>query len=217
MAQRPDDSHDAKRKVANRTELSVLRAILDHTERGEQIINLNQLAKYVDRTKSVVSPALDSLEDMGFITSVKTDGGKRKTRTIRVANAPHVRLVPILGRVAAGQPILADLENVTELVPLPSQHIRGINVYMLKVRGESMIGDGILDGDYVIVDRDQEVKDDEIGVVLIGEEAAIKHVWRGANSIRLVSSNPAFDDQNYDESDFAEIQGKVLGVVRWLT
>ena len=80
-----------------------------------------------------------------------------------------------------------------------------------------MIGDGILDGDYVIVDRDQEVKDDEIGVVLIGEEAAIKHVWRGANSIRLVSSNPAFDDQNYDESDFAEIQGKVLGVVRWLT
>jgi repressor LexA len=217
MAQHMDDPHDAKRKVANRTELKVLRAILDHTERGEQITNLDQLARYVGRTKSVVSPALDNLEDMGFITSDKTHGGKRQTRTIRVANAPQVRLVPILGKVAAGQPILADLENVTELVPLSSQHIRGVNVYMLKVRGESMIGDGILDGDHVIVDRDQEVKDDEIGVVLVGEEATIKHVWREANSIRLVSSNPAFADQNYEESDFPEIQGKVLGVVRWLT
>lgn len=211
-----DDSHDAKRKVANRTELRVLRAIIDHFERGEQIINLNQLAKYVDRTKSVVSPALDNLEDMGFITSVKTGGGKRQTRTIRVAGAPQVRLVPILGRVAAGQPILADRENVTEFLSLPSQHIRGANVYALKVRGESMIGDGILDSDYVVVDRDQEVKDDDIGVVLIGEESAIKHVWREDNSIRLVSSNPAFADQSYKENDFPEIQGKVLGVVRWL-
>jgi DNA-binding transcriptional MocR family regulator len=89
MAQHVDDSHDAKRKVANRTELNILRAILDHIERGEQIINLNQLARYIDRTKAVVSPALDNLEEMGFITSVKTEGGKRRTRTIRVANAPR--------------------------------------------------------------------------------------------------------------------------------
>ena len=93
---------------------------------------------------------------------------------------------------------------------------------MLEVRGDSMIGDGILDGDYVIVDHSQKPREDEIAVVLIDDEATIKHIKYEGTSIRLVSSNPdksnpEFWDQTYNESDRPSIQGKVIGLVRWPT
>lgn len=198
------------------TEVRALAVIIDYAERGEQIPNQEQLAREIGiAAKSRVSTVLANLEREGFIDSDKTSTGKIKTRTIRLKKVQSARPVPVLGRVAAGQPLLANGDDIIEFVPLPSQHIQAMEVYMLEVHGDSMTGDGILDGNYVIVARNQEPRDGEIAVVLIGEEATIKHIRYGRDSIRLVSSNSEFTDQVYDESDRPSVQGKVIGVVRW--
>jgi repressor LexA len=99
---------------------------------------------------------------------------------------------------------------------LPADRARGGEVYALEVKGESMIGDGILDGDHVVVATDPRPTPGTIAVVLIGEEATVKHIYYEGASIRLVASNPDFPDQVYFESDCPVIQGRVIGVMRWL-
>lgn len=198
------------------TEIRALAFIIGYAERGEQILNLDQLARDLGiSAKSRVSAVLANLEREGFINSDKTVTGKIKTRTIRLNKVLQTRPVPVLGRVAAGQPLLANGDDIIEFVQLPARHVHAMEVYMLEVHGNSMIGDGILDGDHVIVAHDQEPREGEIAVVLIGEEATIKHIRYEEDSIRLVSSNPEFADQVYNESDHPSIQGKVIGVARW--
>jgi repressor LexA len=204
--------------MARSTELRALALIRDYVERGEQIPNQQQFARELGiSAKSRVSQVLANLERERFIDSVKTSTGKMKTHTISLNKMQRMRPVPVLGRIAAGQPLLANADDIIEWIPLPSQNIPKTEVYMLEVRGDSMIGDGILDGDYVIVDHNEKKpRDDEIAVVLIGEEATIKHIRYEGKSIRLISSNPEVTDQRYEESDRPIIQGKVIGVVRWL-
>jgi repressor LexA len=202
--------------VIRSTEIRALDVIIDHAERGEPIANQEQLARELGiAAKSRVSAVLAKLEKEGFIKADRTSTGKIKTRTITLNKMQHVRPVPVLGRVAAGQPLLGNGDDVIEFVQLPARYIRETEVYMLEVHGDSMIGDGVLDGDYVIVAHDHEPSEGEIAVVLIGEEATIKHIRYEGDSIRLESSNPQFADQIYDESDRPSIQGKVIGVVRW--
>lgn len=205
------------------TEIKALAVILSYTERGEQIPNQEQLAQELGLSaKSRVSAVLANLEKEGFIKRKETRTGKKQTRSVSLEKMHRARPVPVLGRVAAGQPLLANGEDLIEFVPLPARYVHGTEIYMLEVRGDSMIGDGILDGDYVIVDHSQEPREDEIAVILIDDEATIKHIKYEGTSIRLVSSNPdksnpEFKDQTYDESDRPSIQGKVIGLARWPT
>ena len=128
----------------------------------------------------------------------------------------NARPVPLLGRIAAGKPILADGDDLRGFLPLPAQHVRGAEVYMLEVRGESMLGDGILDGDYIIVASDMKPGNGDIGVVLVdNDEATVKHVYYDDDTIRLESSNPAFPPITLKQRDNPIIQGSVIGVVRW--
>lgn len=205
------------------TEIKALDVIIDYTERGEQIPSQEQFAKEIGLSaKSRVSAVLANLEKEGFIRRKETRTGKKRTRSVSLAKMHRSRPVPVLGRVAAGQPLLANGEDLIEFMPLPARYVRGTEIYMLKVRGDSMIGDGILDGDYVIVDHSQKPRENEIAVVLVEEddEATVKHIKYEGTSIRLISSNPdgsnpEFDDQIYDESNRPSIQGKVIGLVRW--
>jgi len=209
--------------VIRSTEIKALAVILSYTERGEQIPNQEQLAQELGLSaKSRVSAVLANLEKEGFIKRKETRTGKKQTRSVSLEKMHRARPVPVLGRVAAGQPLLANGEDLIEFVPLPARYVHGTEIYMLEVRGDSMIGDGILDGDYVIVDHSQEPRENEIAVILIDDEATIKHIKYEGTSIRLVSSNPdksnpEFKDQTYDESDRPSIQGKVIGLVRWPT
>jgi len=185
-------------------------------EDGGQVSSYADLAEVTGLPVRRIGALVTHLEDEGLIEVRRDKGGRVRTHTIRAAGRAQTRTVPVLGRVAAGVPILADSEAVEEFISLPADRARGAEVYMLEVKGESMIGDGILDRDHVVVVTDPRPPQGTIAVVLIGEEATVKHVHYDSGALRLSSSNPDFPDQVYGEHDNPVIQGRVIGVVRWL-
>ncbi len=128
------------------------------------------------------------------------------------ATDPRVREVPLVGRIAAGSPILAE-EDIEEIVPLPTDFVGSGPVFMLAIRGDSMEGAGILDGDYVVVRRQPDAVDGEIVAALIdGEEATVKRLRRRDGHVELHSENPAYPPMVF--TDGVEILGKVVSVLR---
>ena len=121
---------------------------------------------------------------------------------------------PILGAVAAGSPILAE-ENLEGYFNLHDMYPAGDDVYMLHVRGESMIKAGIHDGDYVVVRMQQTVDTGEIGVAIIDGEATVKRIYCDGNMVELVPENDTMKPMRYTRSDASfSIGGKVIGVIR---
>lgn len=125
------------------------------------------------------------------------------------------RHVPLVGDVAAGTDVLAQ-ENVEELLPLPEDFTGDGQVFMLRVRGDSMIEAGILDGDYVVV-RQQSTADPGDTVVsgIPGDEATVKRYGREGQKVVLTPANPSMGPLVYDPSDVS-IYGKVVAVLRRL-
>ncbi len=123
--------------------------------------------------------------------------------------------VPLVGTVAAGTGVIAE-ESVEEVMPLPEDFTGPGELFMLRVRGESMIDAGILDGDYVVVRRQSGAEPGEIVVAGIdGEEATVKTFRRRRNKIVLVPSNPRLSEMEL-RPDEVEIYGKVVTVLRRL-
>ncbi len=120
--------------------------------------------------------------------------------------------MPLLGRVAAGAPILAE-EHVEEYVPVPRQLTRSGDSFLLKVRGDSMEGAGILDGDWVVVRHQKDASNGQIVVAIVGDdqEATCKRFERRAGHVELHSENPAYPPI---VTDHVEIAGVVTGVMR---
>jgi SOS-response transcriptional repressor LexA len=128
---------------------------------------------------------------------------------------PNTVRVPLLSEIAAGKPILA-AGNVRRYLELPAGDVRD-GVFMLEVRGDSMTGeDGVLDGDYIIVEPEADWADGDMVVVFIrdDESAVVKRIWREGESIHLKSSNPAHETLVYPRDEVI-VQGKVIGVTRW--
>jgi repressor LexA len=199
------------------TEHRALEFITACAERGEPLSSYAELAAAIGlSSRSRVSGLIARLEKEGLIEVRRSTTGRVRTATIRPAGLRPSRTVPVLGRVAAGVPILAQTDELVDLVSLPADRARGAEVYMLEVKGESMIGDGILDGDHVVVAVDPRPAEGSIAVVLIAEEATVKHVYCERDALRLKSSNPAFSDLVYGPEDNPVVQGRVIGVVRWL-
>ncbi len=125
------------------------------------------------------------------------------------------RHVPLVGDVAAGTNVLAQ-ENLEEMLPVPEDFTGDGQLFMLRVRGESMIQAGILDGDYVVVRQESVARNGEIVVAGIpGDEATVKTFRRKGNQIVLEPSNPAYEDLVYKPNE-VEIYGKVVTVLRKL-
>ena len=163
-----------------------------------------------------LSLAYDSLDHTSGIAISLSEGLDRLVADKPIESGKSdVRLVPVLGNAAAGVPILAGGEDV-EYLPVSSQYTDQ-DTFAIKVRGDSMAGDGVLDGDYVIVTRDTDPKDGDVVVVLAeGEEdeATVKRLRRVGADIHLESSNPAYEPIIFRQGDRPIIQGKVIGVVR---
>jgi len=122
--------------------------------------------------------------------------------------------IPILGNVAAGTPILAE-ENLEGYFKLQEMYRNEDNVFMLHVRGESMINVGIFDGDYVVVRMQQTIEPGEIGVAIIENESTVKRIYPDGNMVRLVPENDTMKPITVQRNDpNFSIGGKVIGVIR---
>ena len=156
------------------------------------------------KSTSSAHETLRVLEEKGYI--VREAG---YSRAIRLAGAPPARQVPLLGRVTAGQPILA-IEQVEEYIPF-SGRSAGRELFALRIVGESMIGAGILDGDIVIAERTEAFSDGDIVVVLIEDEATVKRIFRERPGVRLQPENPAFRPMYFDN---VQVLGRVIASIR---
>jgi repressor LexA len=201
----------------DRIQQMVLNELISAFMAGNPVPTIRELARRVHSVESRIKTALDSLEDYEYIERDRDADGKSIPRAIRLIKMPRTRFIPLVGRIAAGKPIPVYGENVEEYVPLPATQIRG--AYAVRVRGDSMVGDNIIDGDCVIVTQDSEPNSGEMVIALINGEATVKRLRREGELIRLESSNP--DQEKFppifvDYHDNSEIQGRVVGVIRWL-
>ena len=166
------------------------------------------------KSPSTVHFHMKGLEEAGMI--VKAEG---KTRAISLPHAaigpvaeeedPHLNQVPIVGSVAAGSPILAQ-ECIEDYLTFDTQGMSGEH-FALRVRGESMLGAGILPGDLVVVHRQQEAYSGEIVVALFEDEATVKTYRVKDGRVWLMPENPEYQPI---DGTYAEIIGKVAAVVR---
>lgn len=155
-----------------------------------------------------VQKQLKRLVEKGF---VKTPWGNRK-RALVLTDPPAVAAaVPLLGRVAAGRPIEAIA--TPETIDVPEMFLRGDDNFALRVVGDSMVDEGIRDGDIVIVKRQRHVDNGQTVVALIGDEATIKQYFRRGARIELRPANARMNPIVVDEEDI-QIQGIVVGLIR---
>ena len=162
---------------------------------------------------STVHAHLETLKKNGLLE--KADA---KSRSLRIKNPVDeivsendIINVPLIGRVAAGSPILAT-ENLERTFPIPADFVgTGTPSFMLKVKGESMIEAGIFDGDYIIVRQQAVANNGEIIVALIDDEATVKTFYKEKDHIRLQPENSTMEPIIVKE---AAILGKVVGVIR---
>lgn len=137
----------------------------------------------------------------------------RQSNTAQITQADDSILsVPVIGQISAGAPILAE-ENIERMFPLPSDFARGSDVFMLKIRGESMINAGILDGDYVIVKSQSTALNGDIVAALIEDSATVKTFYKENGHFRLQPENDYLEPII---TDTVAIIGKVIGVYRVL-
>jgi repressor LexA len=165
---------------------------------------------------STVHSHLSALERAGYLRRDPT-----KPRAIEIIDngvpeaslhrAP-VRDVPLVGRIAAGSPILAE-EDIQEIYPLPTELVGNDPVFMLDVRGDSMIDAGIFDGDYVVVRRQSTANNGQLVAALVSdEEATVKRFRRKDGRVMLEAENPAYAPMVFTEG--VEILGIVVAVLR---
>ncbi len=163
---------------------------------------------------STVHSHLNSLVKAG---AIRKDPSKPRALVVLDQQAPttadsRVRDIPLLGRIAAGTPILA-AEQVESVMPLPTELVGEGPVFLLEVKGDSMIDAGIHEGDLVAVHSQPDALDGEIVAALIdGEEATIKRLRRKNGKVILESENPAYEPMVF--ADGVELIGKVVSVLR---
>ena len=211
------------RAETSRKEKAILKFIENQVKSNGYPPSVREIGRAIGLSSTATVHAyLEKLEKQGFIK--KEDKKGRTLKIIKGSNGePYVKNssknfytqkelvdVPIIGKITAGQPILA-VENVTDTFPIPIDFVGNSDSFMLTVRGESMIEAGILDGDYILVKRQNDARNGEIVVALIGEEATVKTFYKENGHIRLQPENHTMDPIIVPD---CQILGRVAGVFR---
>lgn len=183
--------------------------------------SVREICSAVDiKSTSTVHGYLNKLESKGYIRRDPT-----KPRAIEVLGLSsdsnvsglnqEIVNIPLVGHITAGQPILA-VENIDEYIPLPVNLVKGSDNFILRVKGESMINAGILNDDYIVVDRKNTASNSQIVVALInGESSTVKRFFKEGNLVRLQPENEFMEPLILDER-YVDIIGVVTGVFRTL-
>ena len=204
------------------------RAILDYIEKQSQVNGYPQSVREIGKAVGLKSTAtvhgyLAKLEEKGYIKKesqkgrtlklLKGSSGKATTESRKDFYTGREMVdVPVIGKITAGAPILA-VENISDTFPIPIDFVGNSECFMLTVSGESMIEAGILDGDYILVKKQNVARNGEIVVALIGDEATVKTFYKESDHIRLQPENSTMDPIIVSN---CEILGKVAGVFRKL-
>lgn len=156
------------------------------------------------RSTSTVHGILNALEELGYISR-----DSRYSRAIRIDTGYDASMVPLVGRVTAGQPILA-VEEIVDYIPYPSKDAEGL--FALRVQGLSMRDAGILDGDIIVADKNSPCRNGDIIIGMDGDEATVKRlVIEKGGKIVFMPENPDFDPIYPTEP---KVLGKVVGSYR---
>ena len=167
------------------------------------------------KSTSSVHAHLESLEKNGYIRRDPT-----KPRAIEIMDdsfnylrtETEIASIPVIGTVAAGQPLLA-VENITDYFPFPANLLPNKETFILRVKGDSMINMGILDGDYIIVEQTNTAQNGEVIVALVDDSATVKRFYAEDGHFRLQPENDFMEPIIVDH---VEILGKVIRLIRTL-
>jgi len=158
-----------------------------------------------------VHQLLSALEREGLI--LRIPHASRGIEIVKQEGQEQALEIPLLGVVAAGQPIEAILSN--EVISIPPDMLGRGRTFALRVRGDSMIDENIADGDYVIVESRQTATNGQVVVALVdGADATVKRFYQEGDSIRLQPANPAYEPIIVSPADRVSIQGSVVGLIR---
>ena len=210
------------RAETSRKEKAILKFIEDQVVKNGYPPSVREIGKAIGLSSTATVHAyLEKLEKQGFIK--KEDKKGRTLKVIKGTEGQPITKqnkefytqremveVPVIGKITAGLPILA-VENVTDTFPIPLDFVGNSESFMLTVRGESMIEAGILDGDYILVKKQNNASNGEIVVALIGDEATVKTFYKEKDHIRLQPENHTMDPIIVPD---CKILGKVAGVFR---
>jgi repressor LexA len=198
--------------------------LVDYVDRHGYPPTVREIGEAVGlASPSTVHAHLANLERAGLLRRDPTKpraldliGHRRESRAEEPAREPELRKLPLLGQIAAGGPLLAE-ENIEDQLSVPEPLGRRAD-FLLRVKGESMVNAGILDGDILVVQRTQDARNGEIVVALVGDdeyadEATVKTFYREGNRVRLQPENDALEPIY---ADYVQILGRVTGVFRSL-
>ena len=198
--------------LTKRQEL-ILQYILDYVAREGYPPSIREIGRdFSIGSLRGVTVHLDALERKGYISRSNTP---RSIKVVHPSYQPESRVVllPLLGTIAAGIPIEAE-ENIEDMIPVPTEMARNIEgAFLLRVRGVSMIDDGILDRDLVVVRPQQTANNGDIVAALLGDEATVKRFNKVGNRVSLMPSNDEYEPIPVDRED-SRILGKVVGLLR---
>lgn len=210
----------------NKREKAILKFIEKEMGENGYAPSVREIGKAVGlKSTATVHNYLAKLAEKGYIKKEEQKG--RTLRLLKGGNGEDITKkqedknyytgkemveVPVIGKITAGEPILA-VENITDTFPIPLDFVGNSESFMLTVRGESMIEAGILDGDYILVKRQNTAENGQIVVALIDDSATVKTFYKEKDHIRLQPENSTMDPIIVPN---CEILGKVAGVFRKL-
>ena len=197
--------------ILTKRQKQILNFIEESIRKNGYAPSLDEISRHFELNSiSTIHKHLVNLEDKGLIK--RHWNRARAIELLPVQEKPEARDVPLAGLIAAGEPIEAVRGN--ELVAVPEDMIGRREVYVLKVRGESMVDEQVRDGDYVIVENRTDPRNGEMVVALLnGENATLKKFYREKNQIRLQPAHPTMKPIFVQDDELA-IQGVVVGVMR---
>ena len=191
----------------------VLQFVLDYVQREGYPPSIREIGKeFSIGSLRGVTVHLDALSKKGYISRSNTP------RSIKIIHpsfqaSNRVVMLPLVGTIAAGVPIPAQ-ENIEDLIAVPSEMVRNIeHAFLLRVRGDSMSGEGIMPRDLVVVKPQQTASHGDLVAVLLGDEATVKRLHLDPKGAKLMPSNPAYDPIVIDSED-ARVIGRIVGLIR---
>ncbi len=187
----------------------VLEFLISSTKKYGYPPTIREIGKHFGFLWTAARGHLQSLERKGFI---RINPSKSRGIEIIGLKPPGGLRVPLVGKIRAGKPTLAT-EDIDDHIVIDKSLFPAEDAFSLKVKGDSMIEAGILDGDYVIVRPQKDIEHGEIGVALIGDEATVKKIFKDNKKFILKPENRHMKPESYSQ-DEVTIIGKVIGVVR---